>query len=882
MEIENSLSNDELDGQPSSELPDPVPDDVVQTNVDENVEDPAANIISALNSPDETERALGLETLAILEASSLEILRALENLALHDPNEDLRSVALETLRAPVHREIQWRTDRLSVYHSQVIHTQIKDWQADKLITSQQADVLRERYPLEVTQPKQQKKKASQAPTRSLKDMLLSEAAVKIALYLGAFFIIAAAFIFAVAIESARVPILTLVVFAGFGTAGVLFKRLPQVSFVFFTIGSVLIPIESWVLWELNFPLESSSDSYWMIVWAVMALVWFLGTYFYRSRIFSVLGLGAVVTSAFLLAETISGSDHANILLVAIPTLGALGGSYILRRLGGKSLSRPIFWMAQVLQAVVLTSSALLFDDMPGNDLPERLWWLAIAAIYLLGTGFYTASYILTKFDLFPLVAVAVLLPVPLFALGAFDPDPMSLAVAGWVWGVVLSFAGQVSSISPRGNLRAFWPYLDAGSAVVFTLAAVLGLNESIGLGVSLLVGTSAVYLGMTIWNRNTFTWCAALVSALWAYLAIFSTDPLQGLEIPYEFILLVSAILFLVGELSARKLRQVSGRWFWPPRILGLLALVVSIIFALVNGVETPWNTVVVFVLIAAFAVFYTLWDGRVMIGFTATVSLALTVPYIVIGLEWDHWLVLVYGLAALYWVGGFALDFSPKSKSWSWILRTSGLVLGTIGALSAPFQGGAISVLGTAMIACFFVVEGFRLRNVWLGYPANLLYLGAYFMALVELEVSEPQFYAIGAALLGIGMHYLLVRSKNFTAAIITGVIAQLILLSTTYIQMVANDEFIFFFIVFLQSLVLLVYGLVVRAKSFVITPLVFVILSVVTVAFSVLSGISTIIMIGCTGVVLLGFGILALLMRERITKATADLGDKLGGWRW
>jgi len=129
--------------------------------------------------------------------------------------------------------------------------------------------------------------------------------------------------------------------------------------------------------------------------------------------------------------------------------------------------------------------------------------------------------------------------------------------------------------------------------------------------------------------------------------------------------------------------------------------------------------------------------------------------------------------------------------------------------------------------------------------------------------------------------MHYLLVRNKDFLAAIITGVIAQLILLSTTYIQMVANDEFIFFFIIFLQSLVLLVYGLVVRAKSFVIPPLVFVILSVITVAFSVLSGLSTIIMIGCTGVVLLALGIIALLMRERITKATVELGSKLGGWQ-
>jgi len=771
---------------------------------------------------------------------------------------------------------------LSGYNGQFIHAQIKDWQADKLITVQQADVLRERYPLEATPSKQQVAKEAQKPSRSLKDMLLSEAAVKIALYLGAFFVIAAAFIFAIVIESARVPILTLVVFTGFGTAFATYKRLPQVSFVFFTIGSILIPIDAWVLWDLNFVRILSSDPYWMVVWAVMALVWFVGTNVYRSRLYSLLGLGAAATSAFLLAETISGSDNAKVLLVAIPTLGALGGSYILRRLGGENLSRPIFWMAQVLQASVLISSAILFDDIPGNDLPGRLWWLGIAATWLLGTGFYTASYILTKFDLFPLAAVAVLLPVPLFALGAFDPDPILLAVAAWVWGVVLSFAGQVSSISPRGNLRVFWFYLYAGSAVIYTLAAILGLNELIGLGIGLLIGTSVVYLVLTVWQRRTFPWSASLVAAFSAYLAAFSTDPLERLGIPYEFILIVPAYLFLAGELAARKLRQVSERWFWPPRILGILAVGLSATFALGNGIDTPWNAVTTFILLAAFASFYTLWDGRTWVGFCTTASLALTIPYLVIGLEWDHWLVLVYGLAALYWGGGFALDYSPRSKKWTRMLRISGLVLGTIGAFTAPLQGGAMSVLGTAFIASFFVVEGFRLRNVWLGFPSNLLYLGAYFMALVELDVSEPQFFSIGAALLGIVMHYLLVRSKNYLTASITGVIAQLILLSTTYIQMVVNDEFIFFFIIFMQSLVLLVYGLVVRAKSFVIPPIVFVILSVVTVAFSVLSGLSTIIMIGCTGVILLGFGIIALLLRERISKATADLGDRLGGWRW
>jgi hypothetical protein len=44
--------------------------------------------------------------------------------------------------------------------------------------------------------------------------------------------------------------------------------------------------------------------------------------------------------------------------------------------------------------------------------------------------------------------------------------------------------------------------------------------------------------------------------------------------------------------------------------------------------------------------------------------------------------------------------------------------------------------------------------------------------------------------------MHYLLVRINSNVAAFLTGLVSQLILLSTTYIQMVATDRFLFFLV--------------------------------------------------------------------------------------
>jgi len=81
---------------------------------------------------------------------------------------------------------------------------------------------------------------------------------------------------------------------------------------------------------------------------------------------------------------------------------------------------------------------------------------------------------------------------------------------------------------------------------------------------------------------------------------------------------------------------------------------------------------------------------------------------------------------------------------------------------------------------------------------------------------------------------------------------------------------------VIFFQALAVLIYGLVVRSRSLVITPIIFVVLAVVSVVYSALKGISTVVLIGCTGLILLMLGILAVVMRERITK----MGERLGDW--
>jgi hypothetical protein len=106
---------------------------------------------------------------------------------------------------------------------------------------------------------------------------------------------------------------------------------------------------------------------------------------------------------------------------------------------------------------------------------------------------------------------------------------------------------------------------------------------------------------------------------------------------------------------------------------------------------------------------------------------------------------------------------------------------------------------------------------------------------------------------------------------------LSQLVLLGTTYIQMVSTQSLSFFVVLFLQSLLVLIYGLIQRSRSLVITPIAFAVIGVMTVIYTALRGLGPVILIGSTGVLLLVVGIVAVLMRERITR----LGEQLSDWR-
>ena len=415
---------------------------------------------------------------------------------------------------------------------------------------------------------------------------------------------------------------------------------------------------------------------------------------------------------------------------------------------------------------------------------------------------------------------------------------------------------------------------------------VVLINSGLGLGV-VLAGVAVAL------SKETAGWYVIALALLFA-VEVFAR-PLEWLEIFVEVLLSLAlfmvlndiqnsngfnhflfgaSLIWLGGDLIFGRL--VERRAHRPITIgIGYLLLLVS-----TGNLFVLAQARIATIYLALYALFFAVyaWTRReAVLGYfvTAYIPLATIKLWDLFNLE--KWIFPLIIFAVIYYVLGALLRQRAQAKGWDQMLLYSGLGLGVLTSIAAPFQGGLEASIPVAVAATLFAVEAFLLRNVWWALPADLLYLMSYFMILTSLNVEQPQYYSIGAALLGMVMHYLLMRAGSRTGTFIAGMLSQLVLLGTTYIQMVSTNKLGFFFVLFVQSLAILAYGLILRSRSLVITPIAFAVLGVVTVVYSALKGLSTVILVGCTGVILLMLGIVAVILRERITR----FGEQLSDWR-
>ncbi len=843
-----------------------------------------ADLLNNLHQPEASARLEAVQQLAKWQPGERSILRALEKSAAQDSDPAVREAALLALVARPYRLLQQQDNRLPLAQRRSIVAEIERWAADGLLPAHLARLLRQRYDFDLAAPTP----AAAAPPLpagprpTLTQVLLSEATIKVALYLGAFFVVAAAFILAAIFEVLRLPILGLSTLGFLGAALVLTRRLPMASFVLFTVFSFLLPIDAAVLLDLLDPGPNVTRFLWVVVFMGLGLVWAGGTWLYRSRFFSLLAFAAATLAMILLGRWADRTPHLDVLLAALPTLAALGGKMILERWQDRRFALPLFILAQVQQLALLgLSLVLVLIALVDEGLPSPAWWLVIALTWLLAVLFYVLSQRLTPFVLFPPLAVAALAPLPLFLSGVFSPTEQAVMLVAWLWATMFALGGEALTRLKRLELPVYGFWLVIASAGLYLLAAGGGLIDRVAFGLGYLVGTTVVYLGLTLYRPRVWLWSASLLAATAAYFALFFLPSVKPYNFYPGFILLWPALALLGLSLGLRRGFGLNLRWHLPPLILGSLVGLAGLLVLLTTGFDEAGRATLALAILAGFLALFAWLDRRPWVGYGASAGLALALGFGLIWQEQEQWVLPLVGLALLYYLGGLALAWLGRAGGWAMVLRLSGLVLGTLVALSAPIQGGAGGVIGPALVATCFAVEAFRLRQVWLGLPANLLYLVAYFTLLVELDVSQPQFYSIGAALLGFIMHYFLVRSGSQWAAFLTGLLSQVILLGTSYIQMFSTEWILYFFVLFLQAVVVLVYGLVVRSRSLVLAPIIFVVLGVLTVALSALAGIPALILVGCTGFLLLLLGIMALLMREKLLAVTNRLGERLGGWQ-
>jgi hypothetical protein len=742
-----------------------------------------------------------------------------------------------------------------------------------------------------------------------------------------------------------------------------------------------------------------------------------------------------------------------------------------------------------LVAFALAAVAVRLDDLPSN------WNLLSTLFWLLTMFFYVLSNLIIPFVLFPWLAIAALYPLPLNFMFSFEVEAFQVAIAAWVWGLLLASASELVRRSKLEKIRSYGSPALAVSLLVVVTAILIGYIEDITYGFMFLLASSILYTLLHLLNPRIYVWTTALLLGLGAYFSFFALPVMENSDVFAGYQLLGGSLLLLIPDLFLSPDFSAAKNWRWPLRALGAVLAFFNLALILPLSTEQTGQAAVIYSVYAAFFALYALKFNRAWLGYIATSSAALAVAFGLQHFEIDSWVLTLTTLSVIYYLAGFILGQDEKQTPWSdmlrysglglaslvsllavgtfeesggwyvlltallfgiemfsrkaslaeaglqlflasgiflilqeadvhrgylvlgialailgtdlvlqhtytakrtlaWVSRgfgalfvllntldllfdnsasqvgaitfgvymlffmaqsllyrqpllgysfslysmlavifmlqtfdqpkwmlpvtllaavyyaagyflrknmpakadpseedsqtiktaftwpfvlwTSGLGVGLLATLAAPIQGGLAAAIPAAVTATMVAIEAFERRNVWLGFPANALYLISYFILLLELNVDEPQYFSIATAALGMLMHYLLTRAGSRTGAFITGMVSQLVLLSTTYIQFLSTERIIFFFAIFFQALVVLGYGIVIRSRSLVITPLVFLVLSVLTVAYGLLQGILTVVLIGCTGMLLLMLGILAVIMRDRFKQ----IGERFSEW--
>lgn len=708
-------------------------------------------ILSGLKSKVDSERLAALTSLREINFSSQAIRVQLEKISLQDANSSIREAAQEALSLPSNQAVQKHliANQLEKGVRLTILNEIKKWVSDGLLNEENAKVIQKRYdfdfsptpqaesaPIPTSQKLSQPEKVSvpekpaqpPVPQPTLLQTLTSESAIKIYLYLGAFFVVAAASFVGWAIPELRLPILLIGTFLFGGFSLAIKKRLPQPSFALFIVFSFLILItannlEDGLQTILNYTTGITSV-YWVVIGLILAAIWGIGTRLYESRLFSITAFGAFVFAFMRIGGIFEARAEVYTLLASIATFSGLGGVWLIKKWKDASFALPLFLSTQFVQGITLVASLSVFDIKLVDPASSALWNLIPFFVWAFGAIFIIISDRLYPFFAYPWLFADTLIPLPWFIAATFDLESLGSTTILFIWGAILSISSEV--LYRNESLRKFsLPFLIA-SLLTFGLSLMTGFSYQTWLGMGIAFGIAIILAALHVIRTHWWLWTMALFNFVIAYFAFFQLEFIKNFDIFFGYQILIIGLLFLLPDLFLKKDWNDNRAYRFPLRILGGLLVGSAVIFVLSanesNHAAICFAVLTLFTFVYAIA-YQTSWLAYIPAG-TFPVSILYALDHFNIS---NVWLILFTVLTFLYFLFGILIR---SKENWSMVLRNSALVLASIIAFVALINYEKANGWYVLAISLLFIVEMVLRKN------------GLF-------EIGAPIFFSMGAFLL-------------------------------------------------------------------------------------------------------------------------------------
>ncbi|MBN1302795.1 MAG: hypothetical protein JXA13_00060 [Anaerolineales bacterium] len=700
-----------------------------------------AEILQGLQHPDPKKR---LGTIRFLEKQThmeAPIIRSLERLVLQDRDNRLRQAALHILgSAPSHQTYQLMTT-LDPEIKQQLLNEINHWEDDGLLTPAQLDILRKRYALEpawepetepqpepvpvqaatIKSPAPAVPLTSQQPVKqskpvSLLDILLNETFLKIAMYLGAFLIIVAAFVWGTLHQATRIPSLAIATLLFFGVALGLFRRLPLASIVFFVIGTFMVPILSGVIIP-TYKLDGQQTRLiWSLTFLLVGLIAAGGTYLYKSGLFSILALLSVDISVGFLCSWLAANFHLFILLNGILALIAVLSARLLGRWQGNKLFLPLFILAQIQNIALLGISFItIMIGLISENITSLTWitissfWMSAAITFIFSDWivFFNPNNQKTNLPVFPLLAVVTLIPVPIYVSGCFKPEFWQVMLVSWVWGLVISISGEFLLSKVTKWLKRYGILLLAAGSLLFLVSLFSLWIDEHQITPVLFAASSILYTLMHIRQARWPVWSGALASFGFGVLATFSLTDLSEVKGLDGLVLLFLGLAYFITTLIPRQITKSRARWWLPPLVSAVLIAVINSIEALYLGSEHPGKAAFIFAVYTAIFILYAILERRPYLLYGALVLSPVALYYGQKAAGLSEQLPGHLILTGLWYLAAYILlRLRGSQNNWPPTLRYCGMILQNISlAWITSFASGSLAFSAYAVFSLIFAL---------------------------------------------------------------------------------------------------------------------------------------------------------------------------------